>query len=171
MNFIKNLFWKKSDKSVVIHKSAPEFSLPDESGDIVSLSDYKGNRNVIVFFIRGDFCPFCQMMLRTFQRERDRFIQKNVVIICISPGPLDINREIVKKFGLDYKLLCDDKQMVMQKYGCHDADDKSAYPEGMPIPGTFLVDKTGVLRYFSRADKAEEVFDPSMIFTALESLN
>ena len=173
MSFFKILFGKKSNGEVAVNHSAPDFSLPDENGNMVVLSEFKGKRDVLVFFIRGDFCPFCQMMLRTFQKEREKFIQKNVVMLSVSPGPVDINKEMVKKFGLDYKLLCDTPQEVMQKYGCHDAADKRVYSEGMPIPGTFLIDKKGVLRYFSRADacKPGEAFNPSSILAALESLS
>ena len=171
MSFLKNIFGKKSNDAAVVNQPAPSFTLPDENGNMISLSDFKGKRDVLVFFIRGDFCPVCQMMLRTFQKEREKFIQKNITMISIGPGPAEINLDIVKKFGLDYKLLCDAQQEVMEKYGCRDPADKRAYPEGMPIPGTFLIDKKGLLRYYSRADKAEEVFNPSTIVDALESLN
>lgn len=170
MSFFKNLFGKKQEE-LALNKPAPFFSLPDENGNTISLAEFKDKRDVMVFFIRGDFCPFCQMMLKTFQNEREKFIQKNVVMLSVSPGPVDVNQEMVKKFGLDYKLLCDNTQKVMQQYYCHDASDTRAYPEGMPVPGTFLIDKGGILRFYSRADKAEEAFNPSAILKALETLS
>jgi thioredoxin-dependent peroxiredoxin len=170
MSFLKNLFGKKAE-NIALNKPAPVFSLPDENGNIISLSEFEGKNDVMLCFIRGDFCPFCQIMLKTFQSEREKFIQKNVVMLSVSPGPVDVNHGIVKKFGLDYKLLCDDTQKVMQQYDCHDPSDTRAYPEGMPVPGTFLIDKAGILRFYSRADKAEEAFNPSAILKALETLS
>ena len=42
---------------------APQFSLPDQDGNIVNLSDYKGNRHLLIIFVRGDWCPSCHMKL------------------------------------------------------------------------------------------------------------
>lgn len=168
----QNVFGKKtSEKEISLNKPAPDFSLPDENGTPVQLSQFKGKRDVMVFIIRGDFCPYCQMMLRIYQKEQDKFKEKNIMLMSVAPGPVDINHEIVKKFGLEYKVLCDKNLQIIKQYGSLDEADKRAYPEGMPVPASFLIDKKGVIRYCSRADEAASAFNPSEIYTALEVLN
>ena len=168
---LKQLFGKKlSTANVDVNHPAPDFSLPDEKKNIVKLSDFRNKRDVLLFFIRGDFCPFCQMMLRTYQKEQEKFKKRNVMMISIGPGPVSVNHQIVEKFGLDYKVLCDEKQRIIKEYGLNDAEDKRMYQEGMPIPASFLIDHKGIVRYRTRANKTEEIFNPSDIFEVLELL-
>ena len=172
MGLFKNIFGeKKAEAAISINKPSPVFSLPDENGNAVSLSDYSGKRDVMVFIIRGDFCPFCQMMLRTYQKERERFAEKNIMLLSIAPGPIETYHRIVKDMGLEYKVLCDTGLQITKTFGSLDEADKRMYPEGMPVPASFLIDKNGIIRFVSRADKAEEAFNISGIFAALQMLN
>lgn len=172
LNSLKNIFkLNKTGNNIKVNQSAPNFSLPDESGNIISLAEFRGTHNVFLFFIRGDFCPYCQMMLRAYQKEREKFHQKNVMMLSIGPGPLASNLEMVKKFELEYKVLWDAQQKTIKQYGSLDEDDKRAFPEGMPIPASFLIDRKGIVRFCSRADNAEEAFNPSAVFGALELLS
>ncbi len=172
------LAYLKKRKYVEPGNPAPEFALPDQDGNITKLSDFKGQRDLLLIFVRGDWCPGCHMMLRTYQRESHRFKEKNILCMAIGPDPVGVNRAMVEKLGLDFKVLSDDKQKIAQTYGCRLDDDENLHPvkeshkyqEGIPLPASFLVDKNGIVRYTSRPDRVGEFLDPSKIFPVLEKL-
>jgi peroxiredoxin len=173
------LAYLKKRKYVEPGNPAPEFSLPDQDGNITKLSDFKGQRDLLLIFVRGDWCPGCHMMLRTYQRESHRFKEKNILCMAIGPDPVGVNRAMVEKLGLDFKVLSDEGQRIAQTYGCRLDDDENLHPvkeshkyqEGIPLPASFLVDKNGIVRYTSRPDRVGEFLDPSKIFPVLEKLD
>lgn len=154
---------------------APDFILPDQFGNAVSLSDYNGKRNVLLIFVRGDWCPYCHMVMRTYMRESERFKEKNIMLMAIGPDPVGINREMAEKLGLDYLVLSDEKMLVAQEYGIQIPDFElpmaTHHDEGMPLPASFLVDKTGTVVYTSRTENPGEYLDPQLIFPIVENLN
>ncbi len=168
----------KKRRYVEIGNPAPEFSLPDQDGTTTHLSDFKNKRDLLLIFVRGDWCPGCHMMLRTYQKESHRFKEKNILCMAIGPDPVGVNRGMVEKLGLDFKVLSDEGQKIAQTYGCRLEDDENLHPvkeshkykEGIPLPASFLVDKNGIVRYTSRPDRVGEFLDPSKIFSVLEKL-
>ncbi len=169
------LGFTKGGYKVSIGKEAPDFSLPDQDGNMVSILDFIGKRNLLLIFVRGDWCPGCHMMLRTYERERKKFQEKNILVMAIGPDPVGVNREMVLKLDLDFKVLSDEGQRIAMKYGVqldkYDNDFAEKYEEGIPLPASFLIDKKGVVQYVSRPDKVGEFLDPRTIFPILEKLN
>jgi peroxiredoxin len=165
----------KGGYKIATGKDAPNFMLPDQDGNEVRLEDFKDQRNLLLIFVRGDWCPGCHMMLRTYERERLKFQEKNILVMAIGPDPVGVNREMVLKLGLDFKVLADDGQRTAMKYGVqlseYDNDFAEKYDEGIPLPASFLVDKKGIVQYVSRPDKIGEFLDPRTIFPIIEKLN
>ena len=162
----------KAGYKAEIGKSAPEFSLSDQEGKNVSLSDFKNKRDVLLIFVRGDWCPACHIMLRTYEKERERFQKKNIVVMAIGPDPVGVNQNMVKRLGLEYRVLSDEGRHACSKYGVQ----PSAGPDGnhaaeSPLPASFLIDKSGIVRYTSRPDRVGEFLNPSTIFPILESFS
>lgn len=95
--------------------------------------------------------------------------------MAIGPDPVGVNREMVLKLGLDFKVLSDEGQRIAMKYGVqldkYDNDFAEKYEEGIPLPASFLVDKKSVVQYVSRPDKVGEFLDPRTIFPIVEQLN
>lgn len=153
---------------------APDFYLPDQNGNNVSLSEFKGKRNILLIFVRGDWCPYCHMIMRTYMRNNHKFMEKNIMLIAIGPDPVGINREMALKLGLEYKILYDDKMKIAQEYGIRLPDYKlpgaTFHEEGMPLPASFLIDKNGIVQYTSRSSKVGEFLAPDLIFPIVESL-
>jgi peroxiredoxin len=160
---------------VAIGAPAPPFSLPDQDEKPVSLSDFRGDRHLLLIFVRGDWCPGCHMMLRTYQKEAERFKSKNIFVLSIGPDPVGVNREMVERLNLDFKVLSDEGQKTAMQYGVqldnYDNAFAEKYDEGIPLPASFLVDKNGIVRYVSRPDKVGEFLNPSLIFPIIEKLN
>ena len=155
-----------------VGKDAPSFSLPDQDGNVVNLSDYKGKRHVLLIFVRGDWCPTCHIMLRTYEKYKNKFQEKNIMIIAIGPDPVGVNREMVINLGLDYKILSDEKQEAAKKYVMQPQDNNpmTKYAEGIPLPASFLVDINGKVVYTSNPHKAGEMLSPDKIFDVVATL-
>ncbi len=156
-------------------KPADEFELPDQDGNMVKLSDFRGKRHVLLIFVRGDWCPGCHMMLRTYEKNHEKFRSKNVLVVAIGPDPVGVNRNMVEKLGLDFKVLSDEGQRTAMIYGVQLKEYESAfaekYEEGIPLPASFLIDKNGIVRYVSRPDKVGEFLNPSLIFPMVDQLD
>jgi PAS domain S-box-containing protein len=160
---------------VQIGKPANEFELPDQNGELVKLSDFKDKRHLLLIFVRGDWCPGCHMMLRTYEKNNAKFQEKNILVMAIGPDPIGVNRGMVEKLGLDFKVLADEGQRTAMVYGVqlkeYDNDFAEKYEEGIPLPASFLIDKSGVVRYVSRPDKVGEFLNPSLIFPIIDGLD
>ena len=159
---------------VQVGRLAPDFELPDQDGNLVRLSDLRGKHPVLLIFVRGDWCPGCHMMLRTYERNRARFKEKGVHVIGIGPDDISVNLSMVQRIGVGYRMLSDDKQEVSGQYGVVYnnplIETMVDYSKGMPLPASFLVDADGVVRYASRPDRVGEFLDPELIFGVLDGI-
>lgn len=167
------LAFTKGGYMIELGKEAPEFTLPDQDNNPVALSSFRGQRDLLLIFVRGDWCPGCHMMLRTYQRERQKFREKNIMVLAIGPDPVGVNREMVEKLELDFKVLSDEAQQTAMRYGVQIKNYEHVmqdFKDGIPLPASFLVDKDGIVRYVSRPDKVGEFLNPSLIFPVLEKL-
>jgi hypothetical protein len=68
---------KAGAKALAVGEKAPEFSLRSHRDQQVRLADFLGERHVLLFFVRGDWCPGWHIMLRTYQQHRHEFDAKN----------------------------------------------------------------------------------------------
>lgn len=152
---------------------APLFQLPDQDGTIVKLEDFAGKRNILMVFIRGDWCPSCQIKLRTYQRHSDKFREKNILLLAISPDSAETSRDMVSRLGLEFKVLHDEGQKTAIRYGMQIPSSilGEKFHPGMTIPASILIDRKGIVRYASRSDRIGEYLDPASILPVVESLN
>ncbi|PCH65810.1 MAG: hypothetical protein COC01_09265 [Bacteroidetes bacterium] len=165
--FIQNNMIRAGEK-------APTFVLPDQDGNDFDLNDVIGKKNILLIFVMGDWCPACHIKLRTYERERKRFAEKNVMALAIGPDPVGINREMVERLELEYKVLSDEETKVAQAYSIS-MDDPGAgttvYAGGKsPLPASFLIDLEGIIKFTSSPDNPGEILSPEGIFPALDSL-
>ncbi|MCH8318756.1 MAG: redoxin domain-containing protein, partial [Bacteroidetes bacterium] len=106
-----------SDYALDAGKTAPDFSLPDQNEKIVHLSEFKDKRNILLIFVAGDWCPGCHITMRTYEKNREKFMQKDIMVMAIGPDPVGVNRDMVHKLGLEYKILSDDGLKTAKAYG------------------------------------------------------
>jgi peroxiredoxin len=151
---------------------APIFTLPDEENNTVCLSDFRGKRHVLLIFVRGDWCPTCHIMLRAYEKHKGKFAEKNVILLAVGPDSIGVNRDMVLRLGLDYKLLCDDKAQAAKAYGMmfQSNNPMTKYGDGIPLPASFLVDINGTLLYTSDPHKPGAILTPDTIFPVIEKL-
>lgn len=162
--------------AVKVSDRAPDFELPDHNGTITRLSDFAGKAPVLLLFVRGDWCPHCHMMLRTYQKENHRFAEKGITLLAVGPDPVGVNRAMVEKLGLDFRMLTDAAFLVAGVYGIHirtyhHPDLGNYEEEGVALPASFLVDINGIVRYTSRPEFVGQFLDPRTILPVLNTLN
>ncbi|MBI2580096.1 MAG: thioredoxin-dependent thiol peroxidase [Candidatus Aenigmarchaeota archaeon] len=133
---------------------APDFKLPDADGNIVRLSDFRG-QFVVLYFYPKDDTPGCTTEACEFQKDERKFQTKGVKIIGISPDPPESHRKFVEKYGLRFTLLSDEGHKVCEKYGVW--VEKNMY--GRKYMGiartTFIIGKDGVIKRIHEKVKPE----------------
>jgi peroxiredoxin len=172
---IAGIHYSKAEKipyTAEVGKPAPPFMLTDHDGNLVNINDYKGRKHLLLLFVRGDWCPASHIMLRKYQRSYHRFREKDIAVIAIGPDPMGVNREMVEKLGLEFKVLADEDHEVAKTYGVQLQPNNpvASYNEGIPMPAAFLVDRNGIVLYSSRYDRIGEVTSPADILPIVDAL-
>jgi peroxiredoxin len=120
---------------------APDFSLKSTSGEMVGISQWKGQKNVLVAFFPLVFTGVCTKENCAFSDDYSKFEGKDTVVLPVSVDATPSQNEFRTKHGMKQHLLSDFKREAGRAYGVLDDEKfftKRAY---------FLVDKTGVVRY------------------------
>jgi thioredoxin-dependent peroxiredoxin len=120
---------------------APNFTLPSQSGKMVSLRDFLGKKPVILFFYPKDDTPGCTKEACAFRERHEDFRELNAEVIGISSDPVESHRSFAAKHELPFTLLSDEGGKVRNLYGA-----SSTF--GL-VPGrvTYVLDKEGVVRH------------------------
>ena len=121
---------------------APAFTLPDQDGNPVSLSDFLGKK-VILYFYPKDNTPGCTRQACAFAGSYDAFRDLDAVVIGVSKDSTASHRKFAEKYGLPFLLLSDPELGVLQAYGVW--QEKKLYGKvsmGV-VRSTFLVDGEG----------------------------
>ena len=98
-------------------EKAPDFTLPDQNGQPVSLSSFLG-KTVILYFYPRDNTPGCTKEACSFRDHYPLYTEKDAVIIGISPNTSESHQKFAEKYELPFLLLADPEKEVIQAYGC-----------------------------------------------------
>lgn len=141
-------------------QKVPDFTLPNQDGDMVSLSDFRG-KPVAVYFYPKDNTPGCTREACSFRDNWSSLEAAGVAVVGISGDPVEKHRAFSRKLGLPFPILSDPELKVIRAYEAYGA--KNMY--GKRIEGilrtTYVLDADGtVIKVFKRpksAIHAEEV--------------
>jgi peroxiredoxin Q/BCP len=137
--------------------SAPDFELPNQSGDLVKLSDFLGKKAVVLYFYPKDFSPGCTKEACAFRDSYEQFRDAGAEVLGVSSDTQESHGLFSIKLGLPFQILSDDGGRVRKLYGIH--------PSFGMIPGrvTYVIDKKGVVRYvFNSQIDAEKHMEESL---------
>ncbi|AFE07375.1 AhpC/TSA family protein [Corallococcus coralloides DSM 2259] len=117
---------------------APGFSLPDQSGATVSLSQFKG-RHVVLYFYPKDATPGCTTEACDFRDEHSALVKAGAVVLGVSPDSVASHQKFATKQGLPFSLLADPDHALADAYGVW--GEKSLYGRKFMglIRATFLI--------------------------------
>ena len=136
---------KTKDTSLSAGDNAPDFTLPTDGGDSVTLASFKGKKNVVLYFYPKDDTPGCTIEAKDFGTFAPEFAKADTVIIGMSKDPVKSHDKFKAKYCLPFTLASDAEDEVCENYGVW--VEKSMY--GKTYMGinraTFLIDKKGVI--------------------------
>lgn len=129
--------------AIGIGDTAPDFSLPGTGGTNYSLSQYRGQPVVIVFY-PGDDTPVCTKQLNSYNDELDAFNGVGAQVLAISAQDISSHEAFAGRHGFKFPLLADTDKKVADLYG-------TVGPLGFPRRSVFVVNSDGVVTYAHRA--------------------
>jgi len=141
---------------------APDFSLPADTGETITLSDFRGKR-VILYFYPADNTGGCTMQACSFRDLYPQIEEQNGIVLGVSSDGVESHRKFKTKYNLPFLLLADEETKVAALYGV-----QKAKLWGIPLPlkerTHFVIDETGRIAAIERnvnpaksAPKAVEV--------------
>ncbi len=121
---------------------APDFTLSDKNGSLVSLSDFLGKK-VVLYFYPKDNTPGCTRQACAFASAYSEFRDKNIEVIGISKDSVASHIKFAEKFSLPFVLLSDPDRIAIEAYGVWQ-EKKMCGKVGMGVVRTtFIIDESG----------------------------
>lgn len=136
---------------VKVGDKAPDFSLPSQMGDNVTLSEYFGKKNIVLYFYPKDESSGCTREACSFRDSYEVLTNMGAEVLGISGQSVESHKSFAGHYGLPFILLSDQDNKIRQLYGVHSS-------LGI-IPGrvTFIIDKKGIVRHiFSSQTQSEK---------------
>jgi peroxiredoxin len=178
------------NNALKVGQSVPDFTLPDAFGKKVSLKELLQQGAVVISFYRGEWCPFCNLELRALQEMLPKMKELGATLIAISPEKPDHGIVMAEKNKLTFPVLSDYGNNVARQFGVvfkigNELKDFSknvfkndiAVRNGedsyeLPVPATYVVDKTGVIRFANvEVDYMTGRAEPDAVVAALKSIS
>lgn len=150
--------------TVEIGTKAPDFELPASNGEMVKLSDFLGNRHVVLYFYPKDMTPGCTTEACDFRDKHESFAELNAVILGVSPDPTNRHDKFIEKYDLPFLLLADEENKAAVSYEVWKLK-KNFGKEYMGIErSTFIIDKDGMLVKEWRKVKVKDHVEEALTF-------
>ncbi|HNS06701.1 MAG TPA: thioredoxin-dependent thiol peroxidase [Anaerolineaceae bacterium] len=133
---------------------APDFSLPDETGVIHTLSQYAG-RNIILYFYPKDDTPGCTIEACNFRDDYSAYENSQVVILGVSPDSPKSHARFKAKYHLPFSLLSDEEHKVLEMYGVWGKKKMFGKEYHGVLRTTYLIGKDGkIIKVFKNVKPA-----------------
>ncbi|MDO3385738.1 thioredoxin-dependent thiol peroxidase [Gilvimarinus sp. SDUM040013] len=124
---------------------APAFTLKDQDGQSVALKDFRGKKNVVLFFYPKALTPGCTTQACGIRDVAKELAVRDVVVFGISPDPVARLPKFIEKHQLNFDLLSDEDHAIADKYGCWGLKKFMGKEFMGLIRTTFIIGKDGKL--------------------------
>lgn len=165
----------------------PDFQLPNAVGQVVEIQELLKSGPVVIAFYRGQWCPYCNLELRTLQKYLPEIEELGAKLIAISPQTpdnslsttekneltfevlSDVGNQVAKQFGLVFAVV-EELRPIYEKFGIdlpgHNGDESFE----LPIPATYIINSNGVIVHAFVEPDYTQRSDPKDIITTLKNL-
>ncbi|EHL10125.1 hypothetical protein HMPREF9625_01125 [Oribacterium parvum ACB1] len=134
---------------------APDFTLPDQNGDLHSLSEYRGKK-VILYFYPKDNTPGCTKQACGFAERYPQFIEKGAVVLGISKDSVASHKKFEEKYGLPFTILSDPELVAIQAYDVWQEKKNYGKTYMGVVRTTYLIDEEGkIAKAFDKVKAAD----------------
>ena len=127
------------------HDNAPNISTVNELNESISLHDFHGKKNVVLYFYPKDDTSGCTIEATQFTALAEEFSQLDTVIIGVSKDDCDSHQAFIKKYDLKVMLLADTSGELCNAYGVWQEKEKNGIKKMGIVRSTFIIDKQGRL--------------------------
>ena len=134
---------------------APDFNLPDQNGNMHSLSEYKGKK-LILYFYPKDSTPGCTKQACGFSERYPLFVEKGVEIIGISKDSVASHKKFEEKNGLGFTILSDTELTGINAYDVWHKKKMAGREYMGVVRTTYLIDEEGIIIRANDKVKAEK---------------
>ena len=140
---------------LAVGTKAPDFSLLDQDGNTVSLSDFSGKKIVLYFYSR-DNTPGCTRQACAFAGAYGDFQKQNVVVIGISKDSTASHQKFAEKYNLPFLLLSDPELEAIKAYDVWQEKKNYGKVSMGVVRTTYLIDENGIVaKVFGKVNAAE----------------
>ncbi|RZL12598.1 MAG: AhpC/TSA family protein [Hymenobacter sp.] len=167
---------------------APDFTLPNAAGEPVTLATLLQQGPVVLFFYRGNWCPYCNVQLRAYQQLLPELARHGATLVAVSPQTPDFTSFTTQEKALTFPVLSDVGNAVARQYGLAYAVgtpvadtlrsvgiDLSAYngtsDNELPFTATFIIGTDGIIAWSWVEANFKHRADPAAILAALAHLS
>ena len=134
---------------------APDFTLPDQNGEMHSLSDYKGKK-VVLYFYPKDNTSGCTKQACSFGELMPQFKEKGAVILGVSKDSVASHKRFEEKYGLPFTLLSDTERVVIEAYDVWKEKKNYGKVTMGVVRTTYLIDEKGkIIKAFGNVKAAD----------------
>lgn len=155
--------------SVSINDKAPNFKLQNTNRDFVQLSDYKGDKNVVLLFYPLAFSGVCTTELCSTRDNLKIYEAFNAEVLGISIDSFFVQKAFKDSQNLNFQLLSDFNKEASQSYGILYEDFFGM--KGVAKRSAFVIDKDGVVKYAEVLEDSSDIPDFDAIQQTLSELN
>jgi peroxiredoxin Q/BCP len=127
-----------------VNDKAPDFSVPDQNGNNISLNNFKG-KWIILYFYPKDMTPGCTTEACNFRDEYSVFQKKGIVVLGVSKDSVDRHKKFESKYELPFPLLSDENGTICEDFGVW--QEKSMYGKKYMgiVRATFIINPEGII--------------------------
>lgn len=143
---------------------APDFKLPDQNGEMHSLSDYKGKK-VILYFYPKDNTSVCTKQACGFSDRYPQFQEKGAVVLGVSKDSVASHKKFEEKYGLPFTLLSDTELTVIKAYDVWKEKKNYGKVSMGVVRTTYLIDEKGIITKAN--DKVKAADNPQEMLEAI----
>ena len=147
-----------------IGTKAPDFTLPDQNGEMRSLADYKGQK-VILYFYPKDNTAGCTKQACGFAERYPQIQEKGAVVLGVSKDSVKSHKNFEEKYSLPFTLLSDPEHKVLEMYGAWGEKKNYGKVSMGTIRTTYLIDEEGTI--IKAMGKVKAADNPAQMLEAL----
>ncbi|WP_455031820.1 thioredoxin-dependent thiol peroxidase [Oribacterium sp.] len=134
---------------------APDFTLPDQNGNMHSLSEYRGKK-VILYFYPKDNTAGCTKQACGFAERYPQFTEKGAVVLGVSKDSVASHKKFEEKYGLPFTILSDPELVAIQAYDVWQEKKNYGKTYMGVVRTTYLIDENGkIVKAFDKVKAAD----------------
>ena len=147
-----------------IGTKAPDFTLPDQNGDIHTLEEYRGKK-VILYFYPKDNTAGCTKQACGFAERYPQFLEKGAVVLGVSKDSVKSHKNFETKYELPFTLLSDPERQAIEAYDVWKEKKNYGKVSMGVVRTTYLIDENGII--VNAMDKVKAADNPQQMLEAL----